>query len=148
MVRGAKTPQLHLFSILDLLGIAVPPFHRHIAVCICIHQYIERAVTFQLGQESDRGCDLSEDGLDLGLNLCVGLLWRWGMGIGPISCQNLMRTHIEQSIWDRRHILRCSILLIHRLRLAPFLRGLIEDLYIKLPPLDMLARIFTCNDHN
>jgi hypothetical protein len=80
MITRTKTPQLHLLPILNLLRIAVSPLHRHLAVRIRIHQYIEGTITLQLRQESNGCRDLSEDGLDLGLDFCFGFFYG-GRGI-------------------------------------------------------------------
>jgi hypothetical protein len=74
MIARTKTPQLHLLPILNLLRIAVPPLHRHLAIRIRINQHVERAVALQLRQERHRRRDLSEDGLDLRLDLGFRLL--------------------------------------------------------------------------
>ena len=69
MITRTKTPQLHLLPILNLLRIAVPPLHGHLAIRIRIHQHVERAVALQLRQECHRRRDLPEYGLDLCLDL-------------------------------------------------------------------------------
>ena len=86
MITRTKTPQLHFLPILNLLRIAVPPLHRHLAIRIGVHQNIKRAVTLQLRQERHRRRDLPEDRLDLGLDLDLGLLG-WGRraaGLGDV----------------------------------------------------------------
>lgn len=76
MIARAKTPQLHLLPILNLLSIAVTPLHRHLAIGIRVHQDVKRAIALQLRQECHRRRDLSEDGLDLRLDLDLGFLSR------------------------------------------------------------------------
>ena len=76
MITRTETPQLHLLAILDLLGVAVSPLHRHLAIGVRVHKHVERAVALQLRQERHRRRDLPEDGLDLGLDLGLGLLGR------------------------------------------------------------------------
>ena len=79
MITRTKTPQLHLLPIFNVLSIAISPLHWHLAICIGIHQYIERTIALQLRQECDRSCDLPEDRLDFGLDLGFCFLsWRCG----------------------------------------------------------------------
>jgi hypothetical protein len=91
MRTRAETPELHLLPILDLLRIAIAPFHWYIAIRIGIDQYVERAVAIELGEEGYRGGDLAEDRLDLGLDLGFGLL---GGGLWcpfSICCRGVVR---------------------------------------------------------
>ena len=75
MIARAKTPQLHLFPILNLLGVAVPPFHRHLRVRVRVDEDVEGAVAgIELGQKGHGGGDLAEDGLDLELDFLFRLL--------------------------------------------------------------------------
>ena len=75
MVARAETSQLHLLPILNLLRVAISPFHRHFGVRICVDQDVERAIAgIELGQEGHGCCDLAEDGLDFELDLLLCLL--------------------------------------------------------------------------
>lgn len=78
MVARAEASQLNFFAILDLFGVAVAPLERHVRVCIGVHQYVEGTVAIKHWQESDRGSDLAENRLDLGLNLSLSLLF-WNL---------------------------------------------------------------------
>lgn len=79
MVRRAKPPQLYALAVGNLLGITVAPFDRHVAVGVSVYQHVESAIATELGQESDGGGNLAEDGGDLGLDLGFGLVeWRCG----------------------------------------------------------------------
>ena len=78
MVARAETPQLHFLPILNLLGVAVPPFHRHLRVRIRVDQDVERAIArVELWEEGHGGCDLAEDGLDFELDVLFGFLGGW-----------------------------------------------------------------------
>jgi hypothetical protein len=83
MIARAETPQLHLFAVLDLLGVAVAPFKGNFRVCVCVDEHIECAVAVQHRQKGDGSRNLSEDGLDFCLYLCLGLLL-WCI-ITPVS---------------------------------------------------------------
>jgi hypothetical protein len=72
MITRTKTPQLHPLPIFNLLGITVPPLHRHLTVRIRIHQHVKRAIAFELWEECYRRSDLPENGLYLGLDFCLG----------------------------------------------------------------------------
>lgn len=74
MVRRAEPAQLHPLPVLDLLGVRVPPFDRHIRVGVGVHEHVEGAVAVELGQERHGRGDLAEDGGDLGLDLCLRLV--------------------------------------------------------------------------
>lgn len=76
MITCAKTPQLHLLPVLDLLGITIPPFYRYIGVCVCVDKDIECAVPVELWEEGYGGGDLSEDRLDFGLDFLLRLFER------------------------------------------------------------------------
>ena len=78
MTTRTKTPQLHLLPILNLLGIAIPPLQRHLAVRIGVHQHVERAVAVERREEGHGCCDLAEYGLDVGLDLSFGFFDRFG----------------------------------------------------------------------
>ena len=77
MITRTKTPQLHLFPVLDLLGIAIAPFQRYFRVCVCIDQDIERAIAIELWEKGNGCGDLAEYGLDLVLDLLLRFLG-WG----------------------------------------------------------------------
>lgn len=71
---GGETSQHDLFRVLDFLCITVSPFQGHLTVGICIDKDIECAIAVEHWQEGDRCCDLPEQGLNLGLDLALGLL--------------------------------------------------------------------------
>lgn len=75
MVARAEASQLYLFAILDFFGVAVAPLEWHVRICIGVDEHVEGAITVEHGQESNRGCDLSKDGLDLSLDLRLCLLF-------------------------------------------------------------------------
>ena len=78
MIARAETPQLHLLPILNLLGVAISPFHRHLRVRVRVDQDVERAIArVELGKEGHGGGDLAEDGLDFELDLLFGFLGGW-----------------------------------------------------------------------
>lgn len=74
MIIRAEASQLHLFSVLDLLGVTVAPFNRHVGVRIGVYQDIECAVPVQDRKKRNGGGDLAEDGLDLVLDFLLGFL--------------------------------------------------------------------------
>ena len=75
MIARAETPQLHLLPVLNLLRVAVPPFHRHLRVRVRVDQDVKGAVAgIELGQECHGRGDLAEDGLDLELDFLLRLL--------------------------------------------------------------------------
>lgn len=74
MVIGAEASQLHLFGILNLLGITVTPFHGHLRIRIGVDENIEGAVAIQNREEGDRSGDLTENSLDLLLDFFFCLL--------------------------------------------------------------------------
>lgn len=82
MVVGAEAPKLYLLGILDIFGIAVTPFDRNFRVCICVDKDVECAVAVQHGKECNRGSDLSEDSLDLLLDLLFCFLSFRGLRVG------------------------------------------------------------------
>lgn len=49
MIACAEAPQLHLFAILDFLGVAVTPFEGDFGICVCIDKYVECAVAVKHG---------------------------------------------------------------------------------------------------
>ena len=75
VIARAEAPELHLLGILNLLRIAVTPFHRHLGVGVCVYEHVEGAVALELRQEGNRSRDLPEDGLYLVLNLLLRLFW-------------------------------------------------------------------------
>lgn len=79
MVVGAEAAKLNFLGVLDLFGVAVSPFHGHFGICVCVYQHVERTVSIQNGEKSDRRCDLAEDGLDFFLDFLLGLFDR-GLG--------------------------------------------------------------------
>jgi len=76
MITRTKTPQLDLLPILDLLRIAVAPLQRHLGIRVRVDEDVERTVAVQHRQERHGRGDLSEDGLDLVLDLLFRLFWR------------------------------------------------------------------------
>lgn len=77
VVTRTETPQLHFLAVLDLLCITITPFHRYIGIRVCVHKNIESTITVQLGKERHRGGNLAKDGLNLILDLLLGLLRGW-----------------------------------------------------------------------
>lgn len=53
MIRRAEPSQLHLFTVLDLLGVRVTPFNRDLAIGVCVDEHVKGAITVKLGQESN-----------------------------------------------------------------------------------------------
>lgn len=127
VITRTKTPQLHLLPILDLSRIAIPPLHGYLAVRICIHQDIKAAVTVKLREEGDRSGDLAEDGLNLGLDLCLSLFYHGRCG----------------AVFGNGR----GVLLVGGG--APggrlFWLGDLEDLHVELPPLDILPCVLVCD---
>lgn len=72
MITRTETPQLDLLPVLDLPRVAVAPLQRHLRVRVGVDQHVEGAVAVQHRQEGHGGRDLSEDGLDLVLDLLFG----------------------------------------------------------------------------
>lgn len=79
VVACAEAPELHLLAILDFFGVTVSPFHGNVRVGIGVHEYIEGAIAVQHGQKCHRRSNLTEDGLDLSLNLLIRLLLDWAL---------------------------------------------------------------------
>ncbi len=77
MARRAESSQLYPLGVFNLLGVAVAPFYRDLAVGIGIHEDVECAVAIELREERHRRCDLSKNRGDLGLDFGFGLLSRW-----------------------------------------------------------------------
>lgn len=75
MIRRAEASQLHPLPVLNLLGVRVPPLDRDVAIRICVDEDVEGAVAAELGEKSDGGGDLAEDGGDFGLDLGLGLFF-------------------------------------------------------------------------
>jgi len=107
MTIRAKTPQLHLLPILNLLRIAISPLQRHFAVGICIHQHVECAIcAIERGEEGHGGGDLAEERLDLGLDLGVGFGGvGWGCGGGGRGAEGVLVVG-----WVRDGLVWCGIL--------------------------------------
>ena len=76
MARRAESSQLYPLGVLNLLGVAVAPFHRNLAVGVGIHEDVECAVTIELREERHGCCDLSKNRGDLSLDFRLGLLPR------------------------------------------------------------------------
>lgn len=131
MIIRAETPQLHLLSILDLLGITVSPLDGDLRVRIRIHEHVERAIPVEDRQEGHRRCDLPENSLNLLLDLFLCLILHdriVGVGTG--------------FVWT-------SILVVPRFfRGSRRLRGSAEDLDVELPPFHVLAGLFVGNDNH
>lgn len=85
MVICTEAPELHLLGVFDLLGVAVAPFDRDFGVCVRIHEHVECAVSVENGEEGNGRGDLSENGLDLVLDLLFGFLDRFGSRGGRLS---------------------------------------------------------------
>lgn len=77
MIARTETSQLHLFPVFDLFSVAITPFNGNIRVGVRIHKYIECAITVELWKKCHGGGDLTENGLDLGLDLLLRLIWGW-----------------------------------------------------------------------
>ena len=76
MTTRAKTPQLHFLPTLNLPRITVTPLQRHVRICIRIHQDVKGTFPcVELWEKCYGGGDLSEDGLDLGLDLSFGFFF-------------------------------------------------------------------------
>ena len=112
MIARTETPQLHLLSVLNLLRVTVPPFHRHLRVRIRVNQDVERAIPgVELREEGYGGCNLAEDGLDLELDLLLCLLWGWVGGVSVVE----VRKKDGTSGTERNCLRWRSILLVRRL---------------------------------
>lgn len=120
MITRTKTPQLHLLPIFNLFRIAIPPLHWYFRIRIRIHQHIERAIPIQLRQESHARRNLPKYTLYFRLYLFLGFFCRR----------------------SRRGFFWGGVLLVCGFGGVGFLGGFIEDLYVKLPALDMLAPFF------
>lgn len=81
MTPRAKSPQLYLFPVRNLLGVAIAPFHRHVRVGVGVDEHVECTGAVELGEEGHGGGDLPEYGLDFALDFEVGF-WRGGWGLG------------------------------------------------------------------
>jgi len=82
VVGGAEAAQLDALAVDNFLGITVAPLDGHFAVGVGVDEHVEGTVAAELGQECDRGCDLPENGGDLGLDFCFRLLGRCIGGCG------------------------------------------------------------------
>lgn len=119
MVARTEAPKLHLLPVLDLLGVTVAPLQRNLRVRVGIYKDIERAVSIQLRQESNRGSNLPKDGLDLVLDLFLRFLRRNLVVPKKISTKSEANWRGEFALWY-------GILLIGGLFRRAFLRSLIE----------------------
>ena len=66
---GAETPQLDVFAVGNLLGVAISPFDGHVAIGVGIDEHVEGAVAAELGQKGDGRGDLAKNGGDFRLDL-------------------------------------------------------------------------------
>ena len=141
MIARAETPQLHLLPILNLLGVAVSPFHRHLRVRVRVDQDVERAIArVELGKEGHGGRDLAEDGLDFELDLLFGFL---GGCFGSISAFEVRRRDGTEGMGKGCLHWR-SILLVRwlcRVLGGRFLGGSVEYLDVELPSLNVFASL-------
>ena len=91
VVARAEAAQLHALAVGDLLGVAVAPLDRHLAVGVGVDEHVEGAVAVELRQERHRRRDLAEDGGDLGLDLGLGLFRGDGGGrCGPVCAREAL----------------------------------------------------------
>lgn len=74
MISSAETPQLHLLPVLDLFGVAISPLYRNVRISVSVDKDVESAIAIELWEEGHGGGDLSENGLDLGLDFLLGFL--------------------------------------------------------------------------
>lgn len=100
VVVGAEAPKLYLLGILDIFGITVAPFDRYFRVCICVDKNVECAVAVQHGKECNRGSDLSEDSLDLLLDLLFCFLGFRGLRVGISENKDSQQVH-RFDVFDR-----------------------------------------------
>lgn len=93
MIVRAEAPQLHLLAVLDLLRVAVAPFDGHFRVSIGVDEDVEGAVPVENREEGHGRRDLSEDRLDLFLDLflCLLLRWRCGVDVSGIASPSAMQ---------------------------------------------------------
>lgn len=85
VVVGAEAAELDFLGVLDLLSIAVTPFHRDIRVSIGVDEDVESAIAIENGEEGDGGSNLAENGLNLFLNLLLRLFNGLGGGAVAVS---------------------------------------------------------------
>ncbi len=115
MVTRTETPQLDLLPVLDLLRIAIAPLQRHLRVRISVDEDVERTIAVQHRQERHRRRDLPEDGLDLVLDLLLGLFGRrWDVAFSTRSTVSV-RLETQKSGGGGVDRLRCRVLLVERL---------------------------------
>ncbi len=74
VITSTKASQLHLLSVLDLLGVAIAPFNGHIGISVGVYKHIKGAVAVELWQKGHGSGDLSEYRLDLCLDYFLRLL--------------------------------------------------------------------------
>lgn len=80
VIRRAESPQLHLFSILNLLRIRITPLDRDLTIRISVNEDVECAIAAELREKCNRRSDLSEDSCDFGLDFCFCLFGGCGRG--------------------------------------------------------------------
>lgn len=85
MIASTETTQLHPLAVGDFLRITITPLYRNVAIGVGVDQHVEGTIPSKLRQESDRGCDLSEDGRNFVLNFLLGLLGLRGIGAGSVE---------------------------------------------------------------
>ena len=76
-----KPPQHDFLRVLHILGVAVAPLERDLAVGVGVDEHVEGAGVGEQGEEGDGGGDLPEEGLDLFLDVFVGYRGGWGGGV-------------------------------------------------------------------
>ena len=139
MIARAETPQLHFLPILNLLGVAIPPFHRHFRVRVRVDQDVERAIArVELWKEGHGGCDLAEDGLDFELDVLFGFLGGW---FGCVSAFEVRERDGREGM-GKGFLHWRSILLVRwlcRILEGRFLGRPVEDLDVELPSLNVFA---------
>lgn len=74
MISSAETPQLHLLPILDFFGVAISPLYWDVRISVSVDKDVESAIAVELWEERHGGGDLSENGLDLGLDFLFSFL--------------------------------------------------------------------------
>lgn len=74
MISSAETPQLHLLAVLDILGVAIAPFYGNVRISVSVDEDVESAIAVELWEEGYGGGDLSEYGLNLGLDFLFAFL--------------------------------------------------------------------------
>lgn len=166
MTTRAKTPQLHPLAALNLLCVAVAPLERHLAVGVGVDEHVEGAVAVELREEGDARGDLAEDCLDLGLDLGFGLFFRggWrveGIGCGAVYRQWCLTGHESRRAYDRGSAFSLSTGFFEEEGFDVLLKiwtyvivSAWEEMkmgfhaHIKLPPLNVLASLLACDNHD